>query len=113
MLTLTDPAAVRRAARDPELDPHLRAVLRLRLRQTGDADAHFHVAEAGDAIADAEAAVGFPVTLEGEPAWEWIERHHGGISEVAFVLSDDGPAQVLLVPDASPIAAVLREHADG
>ena len=108
MLTLTDRDALRRAARDPTLDPHLRAVLRLRHDQP---DAHFHVVECGDALADAEAAVGFPLTLDGAPAWEWLERHPGGWLEVVFVLSDDGPAQVLLTPDASPIAGLLRAHA--
>lgn len=91
MLTLTDRAALRRAARDPTLDPHLRAVLRLRLEQPG---ADFHVAQPGDGIAAAEAAVGFPLTVDGEPCWEWLERHTGGWTEVCFVLSDDGPAQV-------------------
>jgi hypothetical protein len=115
MQTITDRAALRRAIRDPALDPHLRAVLRLRHDQLGGAGACFYVVQPHDRIADAEAAIGFPLTDEGEPCWEWLQRHPGGWCEVVFVLSDDGPAQVLLVPgdaDAS-ITAVLREHADG
>lgn len=115
MLTLTDRGALRGAIRDPSIDPHLRAVLRLRFDQLGGTGASFHVVGNTDLLADAEAAVGFPMTLEGEPAWEWIERHPGGITEVVFVLSDDGPAQVLLVPsDAdSSIINLLQEHANG
>lgn len=104
-------AALRRAAFDATLDPHLRAVLRLRLEQLGGACAHFYVVPPGDGVADAEAAVGFPLTIDGQPSWEWLERHPGGWAEAVFVLSDDGPAQVLLVPDASAITDLLREHA--
>ena len=114
MLTLTDRAALRRTLLDPRLDPHLRAVLRLRHDQLGGAGADFHVAQAGDSLADAEAAVGLPLTLDDVPTWEWIERHAGGVTEVVLVLSDDGPAQVLLVPDGAcpAVADLLREHAD-
>lgn len=113
MLTLTTRAALRRAIRDPALDPHLRAVLRLRHDQTGGAGADFHVAQPGDAPTDAEAAVGWPMLIDGSPQWEWAERHPGGWAEVVFVLSDDGPAQVLLAHETSPIAAALSEYADG
>jgi hypothetical protein len=115
LLTLNDRGALRGAIRDPALDPHLRAVLRLRFDQLGGTGAAFHVVGNADLVADAEAAVGFPMTLDGAPAWEWIERHAGGITEVVFVLSDSGSAQVLLVPsDADPsIINLLQEHANG
>ena len=115
MLTLTGRAALRRAIRDPALDPHLRAVLHLRFHQIGGAGADFHVVQPHDRSAQAEAAVGFPLMLEGAPTWEWTERHPGGVTEVVFVLSDDAPAQVLLVPDDADasITDPLREHADG
>ena len=114
MLSLTDRPSIRAAARDPTLDPAVRAVLKLRYEQLGGPGAHFHVVQPGDTLAVAEAAVGWPMTLDGEPQWEWIERH-GTVLEAVFVLSDDGPAQVLLVPDGAcpSIAALLREHADG
>lgn len=68
MQSFTDRVALRRAVRDPSLDPHLRAVLRLRFEQMGGAGAHFHVAREGDLVPDAEAAVRFPMTLDGEPS---------------------------------------------
>ena len=115
MLTLTDRASLRRAIRDPALGPRLRAVLRLRFEQLGGPGAHFHVAGPGDALADAQVAVGWPLAIDGEPQWEWAERHPGGFTELVLILSDDGPAQVLLVPDgaSADLADLLREHADG
>lgn len=109
MLTLADRGALRRAIRDPALDPNLRAVLRLRHDQLGGRGADFHVAGPDDAPADAEAAVGWPLALDGAAQWEWLERHPGGWAEAVFVLSDDGPAQVLLAPDGSPLGRRLRE----
>lgn len=113
MLTLADRGALRRAIRDPAFDPNLRAVLRLRHDQLGGVGADFHIVGTTDGIAAAEAAIGFPMTIDGAPMWEWIARHPGGITEVTFILSDDGPAQVLLIPDSSPITDLLREHAAG
>lgn len=115
MLTLTDRDAVRLAARDPTIDRHVRAVLRLRFEQLGGVGANFHVVEAGDTNADAEAAVGWPMAFDGAPQWEWAARHPGGVVELTFVLSDDGPAEVLLVPDLPGIDPMLlelcRQHA--
>ena len=116
MLTLTDRRALRLAVHDPTLDPAVRAVLALRLGQLdGDEAATFHVAGAGDNLVDAEAVVGWPLTMDGEPQWEWALCHPGGITELAFVLSDDGPAEVLLVPDRPGVGAALlelcRQHA--
>lgn len=113
MMTITDRNALRRAIRDPALAPPVRAILALRHDQLGGDGAHFHVAQAGDGIADAELAIGFPLTLDGETTCEWIERHPGDVLEAVLILSDDGPAQVLLVSgDACPaVADLLREHA--
>jgi hypothetical protein len=98
MRSLTDRASVRAAARDPALDPAIRAVLTLRFNQLGGTGADFHIVTATDSMADAEAALGFPLFMEGEPCWEW-SRRHPGCTELTFILCDDGPAQVLLVPD--------------
>ena len=83
--------------------------------------------EAGDTFADAEAALGFPVAtdmIEGTsypdpdfvPSWESAERHTGGVYEIVYVLTDDGYAHVLLVPesdDADPaLRSLLRDHVD-
>lgn len=121
MLSLTDRASVRAAARDPTLDPPIRAVLRLRLKQLGDTGADFHVVTARDTVADVEAAVGFPLSIDGEPCWEW-SRRHPGCTELTFILSDDGHAQVVILPDRRDIdaeltaivrALVAEESADG
>lgn len=109
MKSLTDRAAIRAAARDPTLDPALRALLTLRHEQLGGAGAHLHVLDPGDTVADAEAAAGWPLTIDGEQQWEWGERHPGW-TEVVFVLSDDGPAQVLLAPAGSPVANLIDLH---
>lgn len=115
MLSLLDRAAIRAAARDPAHDPYLRAVLKLRFEQLGVAGAHFHVVQRGDTLADAEAAAGFPLVLDEAPCWEWVESHPGGWTEIVLILSDDAPAQVLLVPDdADPsVLAPLASHANG
>lgn len=110
MLSLTDRASIRAAARDPTLDPALRAVLTLRYEQLGGVDADFHICGLADDVAAAEAAVGWPMTLDGAPCWEWTDLHCGHWREVVFVLSDDGPAQVLLAPAGSPIADLVDVH---
>lgn len=109
MISLTDRASVRAAARDPTLDPAVRAVLRLRYEQLGGPGAHFHVAGPDDSPVDAEKAVGWPLALEGEAQWEWLAHHPGRVCEAAFVLSDDGHAQVLLARDDAPVGRRLRE----
>ena len=106
-MTLTDRASVRAAALEPSLDPTLRAILKLRYEQMGGAGAHFHVADETDDPVVAEQAVGWPLTVEGQASWEWLHHHHGGWIEVVFILSDDGPAQVLLVPDKSVLSALV------
>ena len=113
MKTLTDRASIRAAALDPSIDLMLRAILKLRFEQMGGAGAHFHVADEGDDAAVAEQAVGWPMVLDGEPCWEWLQRHPGGWTEVVFILSDDGPAQVLLVPHTSVLARSLEPSAAG
>lgn len=108
MNILGNRAALLAAIRDPATDPDLRAVLALRFEQLGGAGATFHVFEQSDEPADVEAAIGWPVMLDGEPCFEWSELHPGGWHELVFVLSDDGPAQVLIARDDSPIADLLR-----
>lgn len=114
MLSLTDRPSIRAAARDPTLDPHLRAALTLRFEQLGGIGADFHVVQSGDTLADAEAAIGYPLVIDDVPTWEWTQRHPGDVVEIVLILSDDGPAQVLLVPDKQGIDPALialgREH---
>lgn len=113
MLTLITPAQLRAATLNARLHPHLRALLRLRFEQLGGDGADFHVMSRTDTLADAEEAVGWPLAADGSPQWEWALGHPGGWTEVTFVLSDDGPAQVLLVPpDPHPaVADLLRSFA--
>lgn len=110
MYSLTDRAAIRVAARDPTLDPALRAILSLRFEQLGGVGAHFHLAGLADDIAAAEEAIGWPMTFDDAPCWEWTQVHPGDWREIVFVLSDDGPAQVLLAPAGSPIADTVQAH---
>ena len=115
MLSLTDRSTIRAAVRDPTLDPNLRAILHLRYEQLGGIGGDFHVLQPGDTFADAEAAIGYPLVIDDVPTWEWTQRHPGAWTEIVLILSDDGPAQVLLVPDSEGVdpalIALCREHA--
>lgn len=120
MYIIDTPTAMARALDQP-LDSALRRVLITRwpdVRENSDA-ARFVIVEHGDCVASVEAAIGFPLLLhdgsDSAPAWEWAERHDGGWIEVVFVLSDDGPAEVLLVPERdgtdADLIALLHLHA--
>lgn len=122
MLSLTNRAAVEAAINEVTLDPALRTLLALRVRQLEDDTvpdvelgdlAAFHVVTAGDGMKEIKDGIGFPVdvnlvddTAFGDPdftpSFEWIE-HHEGYFELAFVLTDDGFGHVLLVPDQQGI----------
>lgn len=116
-MLIIDTAAAMAHALDRPLDPDFRQLLTLRRDQAGDA-ARFIVVQPGDTIISIEEAIGFPVMLhdgdDAAPAWEWAQRHDGGWIEVVFVLSDDGPADVLLVPDRdgtdADLIALLHIH---
>ncbi len=99
-------------------DPYVQRLLTTRRDQLGDhmeEAARFLIVEPPDTLGDVEAAIGFPLTIDGEPTWEWIERHDGGWTEIVFILSDDGPADVLLVPTETDLdadlIALLQRHA--
>ena len=121
MIIIDNPAAMARALASP-IDVDLRRLLTLRREQLGgDAAARFVIAEPPDTAADLEAAIGFPFTVDldgvcaGDPdfsPWhDWAQRHPGWV-EFAFVLSDGGPAEVLLLPDRHDLALALpSEHA--
>lgn len=96
-------------------DPDLHHILKLRADQWTAADgthsvapARFHVAAPGDSMADIKASLGFsPLTnlvdgtshpdVDFTPSWEWMHRR-GQWVEITFILSDDGPAEVVLAP---------------
>lgn len=103
------------------LDPYLARLLTHRRDQLdGDIEdaARFIIVEPPDTLAAIEEAVGFPLTWTDAdhpgPTWEWAERHNGGWTEIVFILSDDGAAEVLLVPDRDDLdpalTAIIREH---
>ncbi|KTR84461.1 hypothetical protein NS277_04750 [Novosphingobium barchaimii] len=120
MLKIADMAALARALDSP-LDRVLRELLRQRCDQLladtgGDYDlgdlAEFLVVEPHDAVADVEAAAGYPVVTK--PAFEWV-ADHGGWYEAVTILSDDGFGIVLFVPHSDGVdpslLALLRDLA--
>ncbi|AMK24390.1 hypothetical protein [Sphingobium sp. TKS] len=75
----------------------------------------FVIVQPGDTMTAIEEAVGWPILIDGIPAFEWVQRH-GTIFEMPFVLSDSGAGHVLIVPDAEGIdptlLALCRAYAD-
>jgi hypothetical protein len=67
----------------------------------------FVIIQPGDIMAAIEAAVGWPILIDGIPTWEWVQRH-GSILEAPTIVSDDGAGHVLIVPDAEGIDPTLR-----
>lgn len=120
MLNVTNAVALARALDSP-IDHVIRDLLRQRCDQLledtgGEYDlgdlAHFIVVEPHDAVADIEAAAGYPVLTS--PAFEWV-ADHGGWYEAVTILSDDGFGIVLFVPDSEDVdrslLALLRDLA--
>lgn len=66
--------------------------------------ATFIIVAPGDPLTAIETAVGFPISPE--PPWEWV-LDHGDIMEAPIILSDDGFAVVLIVPDEQGVDPVL------
>ena len=98
------------------LEPHLRALLTLRRDQLiGDGEedlgelVHFIVVRTGDTLSAVEAEAGVALStnpIDGrrlgdpyfEPLFEYVKRENGFL-EAVMILTDDGFAVVLLVPD--------------
>ena len=102
MLIIDSTVAMARALERP-IDEDLRRLLTLRrdqLARNSDDDlgtlALFIVVAPGECIFTIEAAAGYPVITTA--AFEWVQRH-GHWFEAVAILSDDGFATVLLVPD--------------
>ena len=74
----------------------------------------FAIPEAGDTLADLEAALGSPVhTADGHPLWDVIEAH-ADCYEMVFVLASSGYGALVLVPHmaAGPeLLAMCRAYA--
>ncbi|WP_370169509.1 hypothetical protein [Sphingobium abikonense] len=103
-------------ARSPDLTQLLRT-RRDQLMEYGDLSdlGSLVIIERDDTLADIEWATGWPVLMDGQPTFEWVQRHRG-IFEMPFVLSDAGTGHVLFVPDADDIDPALLQlcciHAD-
>lgn len=97
MLSLFDRDAVTRALTDDTLDPHLRALIGLRIwqvdterrRPLGET-LQIVVVQPGDTSEVIHEAVGFPITWDqaDQPSFEWM-NDHGSWFELAYVLTDD------------------------
>lgn len=101
------------------IHPDIASLLQIRRDQLKEYDelmdiGTFAIVEPGDTLANIELALGFSITVDGSPTWEWVLRH-GAIFEAPLILSDDGFGHVLIVPDTEGIDPVLlalcREHA--
>lgn len=108
------------------IDPDLWDLLSLRRAQLVELDlsyqALFVVAEPDDPPPIIDDALGFPVAVNlidgtqlGDahftPSWEHRDRHPGWI-ELTWIMTDDGFAHVLLIPDRPDIDPQLRQLCD-
>ncbi len=115
MLSLTDRDAITAALTDPTLDPHLRALIGLRVWQV-DTDRRrplgetlqIVVVQPGDTSEVIHGAVGFPITWDqaDQPGFEWM-NDHGSWFELAYILTDDF-GMLVLVPDHPDTNLTLR-----
>ena len=102
------------------LPSELRRFLERRLRQLRSDDwGEFILVEPGDGLSDLDRQCGgWLVSESGEfdPPYEWLAHHPGArCYELVLILSDEGHAGVLIVPDEitvdQTIRAFCRQHA--
>ena len=102
------------------IDAQLKALLVLRrdqlLRDT-DLDigefAYFYIFDDDATIARVEAVLGVPLLVDGEPWFEHAVRHGSGLTELTFILTDDGLAHVAIIEESkadADLTALLRQH---
>ncbi len=93
----------------------LRRLLERRFRQLGPPDnwGEFILVEPGDGLSElARQLCGYLVSESGEfdPLYEWLAHHPGArCYELVLILSDDGQAGVLIVPDHSDVHPQTRD----
>lgn len=103
------------------LDPHLKALLKLRRDQLLDEPdldlrdlAHFIIAQPGDTVALIERDAGVLLGEGGGSNLEWVQLHDGGWFETVIILTDDGFGVALFVPDRPDtdpsLLGLLRAH---
>ena len=113
-MLIIDSAIAMSHALDHPLDQHLKQLLELRRNQLlhgtnlelGEL-AKFIVASPGDTFAAIEVAAGYPVVTE--LACEWVQQH-GRWFEAVAILTDDGFATVLFVPDDEGVDPTLLAY---
>ena len=120
MLQITDGASLS-SVLTSSIDPQLKELIRKRVQQLDVHDlssaARFLIVQAGDKPAALEQALGFPIlhncpddTQFGEPdyspGFEWV-ADHGHTYELVMILTDDGFAHVVFVPNSPGIDAEL------
>lgn len=98
------------------LDEHLHALLEERAAQLGPDgfnDTCIAIVELGEGIDKVAAEIGYPVTDEGEPTFEWVLLHPGGLIEVAFSFGDMTHVVIAQDEDRADAAliALFRGHA--
>lgn len=113
---IIDSAAALADAFARPLPPAVLRLLQLRRDQLGgniEDAARFIVVEPPDRLADVEAAIGFPLVLDGAPAWEWLKRHDSNILEIVFVFGDTADVLLLSSRDSldPALTAILQQHA--
>ena len=103
------------------LPNELRRLLERRLRQLQSDDwGEFILVEPGDGISELDRRFGGWLLSESgefDPPYEWLAHHPGArCFELVLILSDEGQAGVLIVPDHSgvnpEIRAFCRRHAE-
>ena len=97
---------------DGPIPPDIKSLLQTRRDQLMEYDLSelgiLVIIQPGDTMAAIDAAVRWPIVIDGAPTWEWVQRH-GSVWEMPFVLSDSGAGHVLIVPDAEGIDPALLE----
>ena len=103
------------------LPSELRRLLERRLRQLQSDDwGEFILVEPGDGLSDLDRQFGGWLMSESgifDPPYEWLAHHPGArCYELVLILSDEGHAGVLIVPDEitvdPTIRAFCRAHAE-
>ena len=99
----------------------LRRLLERRLHELQSDDwGEFILVEPGDGLPELDGQFGGWLVSESgvfDPPYEWLAHHSSAqCYELVLILSDDGQASVLIVPDDSDvnpeIRAFCREHAE-
>jgi hypothetical protein len=104
VLSLNDRIAISAALNDPDLDPDLKTLIGLRVRQHYvdhrpplSQDVRYFVVQGGDTPEVINEALGFALTGDHaeEPGFTWIE-HHGQWFELAYEGGKGAPTRIFV-----------------